>query len=383
MTQMIDRAGPAPAPVFAGEATEILITGFNQVEQVPTGLERVDLLPRQMRIATLCSAISAGTELSYLKGTNPFLYKQLDEDRLFVDKPSKGYPQDSGYMQTGMVVESSIEDVPEGSIVAMAYGHKNMHIADEGDRYTVLPEWMDPEVGTLVAHMGPICANGVLYGIDDRLGHLVRQFEGTLDARHGGVIGAGVVGQLTTLFAMRAGVEVRITDTDQRRLAVAEKLGMKTVPTEIESDDDLPRYLKQLWTATDPKRKGAELMWHCTGSIRALIKGLKSLRTQGTMVDMGFYQTDAAGLRLGEEPHHNILRYVVGQIGETPWRQQPDWDRPALRRQTISLLAEHGAAIKDHLITHRVSFSQAQCAYDLLGGADPEANPLLVVMYPD
>ena len=52
--------------------------------------------PDQVRIATLYSGISAGTELTAYRGSNPYLNKKWDEDRrLFVDgSTSFSYPVD-------------------------------------------------------------------------------------------------------------------------------------------------------------------------------------------------------------------------------------------------------------------------------------------------
>ena len=61
-----------------------------------------------MRIATLYSGISAGTELTAYRGSNPYLNKKWDEDRrLFVDgSTSFAYPVDGwGYEEVGEVVE--------------------------------------------------------------------------------------------------------------------------------------------------------------------------------------------------------------------------------------------------------------------------------------
>ena len=60
---------------------------------------------------------------------------------------------------------------------------------------------------------------------------------------------------------------------------------------------------------------------------------LRSLRPQGTVVDLAFYQGGADAVRLGEEFHHNGLAIRCAQIGRVPRGQAHLWDRaPALRR---------------------------------------------------
>ena len=54
-------------------------------------IEHASLGPDEVRIRTLFSGISAGTELSQYRGTNPFMHRRWDEERrLFVeaDAPS-------------------------------------------------------------------------------------------------------------------------------------------------------------------------------------------------------------------------------------------------------------------------------------------------------
>jgi hypothetical protein len=91
---------------------------------VPTGA---------FRVTTLFSGVSAGTELSYVKGTSPFLGERWDEGLgLFVPgEPNAGYPvMRLGYMEVGTVAESRTPVIPVGGTVAMAYGHRTGYIGD-------------------------------------------------------------------------------------------------------------------------------------------------------------------------------------------------------------------------------------------------------------
>ena len=47
------------------------------------------------------------------------------------------------------------------------------------------------------------------------------------------------------------------------------------------------------------------------------------------------------------------------QIGRMPRGLAPTWDRERLSAETIALLREHGAAIRAHLISTVVPFSDA------------------------
>ena len=130
------------------------------------------------RVTTVFSGISAGTELSYVKGTNPFLSERWDPGLgLFVPgEPNAGYPVTRlGYMEVSTVAESRTPVIGVGGTVAMTYGHRTGYTGDPiSDRVVPLPEDLDPLLGIYVAHMGPICANGLLHAAADLCGPDVR-----------------------------------------------------------------------------------------------------------------------------------------------------------------------------------------------------------------
>ncbi|HEX7745237.1 MAG TPA: zinc-binding alcohol dehydrogenase, partial [Micromonosporaceae bacterium] len=161
------------------------------------------------RAQTIYSGVSSGTELSYVKGTNPYLSTAWDSDLgLFQpDDGSSPYPVTRlGYMEVARVAETRSPAVDEGTLVAMAYGHRTSYLADPlVDRLVPLPEDLDPVLGIYVAHMGPICANGLLHAGADLYGTDVRSLADGVRGRRVAVTGAGVVALLTALFARHHG----------------------------------------------------------------------------------------------------------------------------------------------------------------------------------
>src|SRR5439155_1469721 len=71
----------------------------------------------------------------------------------------------------------------------------------------------------------------------------------------------------------------------------------------------------------------------CSGSAAALGDALRVVRRRGTVVAVGFYQGDSAGLRLGEEFHHNGVEIRSGQIGNL----HPSFDSRTLRARSLEL----------------------------------------------
>jgi len=315
----------------------------------------------QVRLRTLHTGLSAGTELTWFKGTNPYLAARWDaEVGLFrAGQPGQEYPVERlGYMEVGQVVETRSAAYPEGSVVAAAYGHATEHVLDPRTEHAVaLPADLDPLLGIYVAHMGPICANGLLHAAAEAAGA-----GGALELGDGVrgrlvlVTGSGVVGLLTALFAAEHGAaEVAVADADQRRLAVAERLGFTTFD---DSGTDVAAVLKDRWRH-GPGDHGADVAFQCRGRPSSLATALRSLRPQGTVVDLAFYQDGAADVRLGEEFHHNGLALRSAQIGRVPRGLVGWWDRLRLSLETVALLGRRGADIRPCLVTDVIPLDDA------------------------
>jgi threonine dehydrogenase-like Zn-dependent dehydrogenase len=317
-------------------------------------------------VRTLFSGMSAGTELSFLNGTNPALHSAHDQELgLFHDdRPGTGYPVTRlGYMEVGEVTaaepgepDPGVLGPAVGSTVAMTYGHRTGYRADpRRDRMVVLPADLDPLLGIYVAHMGPICANGLLHAAAETCGADVRTLGDGVRERRVAVVGAGVVGLLTGLFAVRHGAaEVVVVDPTPRRRAAAEALGLGAVDP---GGTDPAVLLKSRWRHGAADR-GADVVFQCRGRTAALGMALRLLRPQGTVVDLAFYTDDGAGLRLGAEFHHNGLGIRCAQIGRVPRGTAHLWDRERLSALTVDLLRAHGAAIREHVITDVVPFAE-------------------------
>ncbi|HEY0936503.1 MAG TPA: zinc-binding alcohol dehydrogenase [Trebonia sp.] len=313
------------------------------------------------RVATQFSGVSAGTELTYVKGTNVFLAERWDADLgLFLpDAADAGYPVTRlGYMEVGTVTESLTPAVPAGGTVAMTYGHRTGYIGDPvADRVVTLPSGLDPLLGIYVAHMGPICANGLLHAAADLCGSDVRSLGDGVRGRQVAVVGAGVVALLTALLARRHGAaSVVVFDPTAERRAIAEALGFEAL--DPEGREDVAAVLKARWRHA-PGDRGADVVFQCRGQAAALHLALRLARSQATVIDLAFYQGGAAELRLGAEFHHNGLGVRCAQIGRVPRGLAHTWDRERLSAETIEMLRVDGQAIREHLVTAVVPFEDA------------------------
>src|SRR4051812_12368951 len=87
------------------------------------------LEPGQLRVRTLYSGISAGTEMTIYRGSNPYAQKRWDPDlKLFLaaDDDPRLYPCPLGYEEVGYVAEIApgVEDIPLGSLVYGSWSHR-------------------------------------------------------------------------------------------------------------------------------------------------------------------------------------------------------------------------------------------------------------------
>ena len=311
-------------------------------------------------VRTRFSGLSAGTELTYVKGTDPAFSSRRDPE-LGVFVPGEGsrrYPVVSmGYMEVAEVVESRRDGLGAGDLVAAAYGHRSEHVLRSDALVVPLPAELDPILGVYLAQMGPICANGLL--------HAAAEFRGAEEVGDLGdgvrdrrvlVTGGGVIGLLCALFARHHGAaEVALADPDPQRLAVAAALGVEPVD---EREAEPWRWCKERWVHGRADR-GADLVLQCRGRAAVLHEALRSLRPQGAVVDLAFYTGGAPELRLGEEFHHNGLTIRCAQIARVPRGLGDQWNRRRLADETAGLLAAHGDAIRRHLITDVVAIDDA------------------------
>lgn len=312
----------------------------------------------QFQVETLYSGLSAGTELTFFKGTNPYLHAGWNERLGVFDEaaPAVEYPiRFLGYMEVGRVVGSRTSAVSAGELVAMTYGHKTGHTADR-EPFFVLPDGLDPLLGIYVAQMGPICANGLLHAAAEARSEMRVGLGDGVRGRHVLVTGAGVVGLLTALWARHLGAEVvAVADAAPERLAVVEALGLVAVD---DSDGAAWRSVKDRWRH-DSGDCGADVAFQCRGRTSALVTALRSLRPQGTVIDLAFYQDGARELRLGEEFHHNGLSIRCAQISRVPRGLGHLWNRSRLAGETVAFLQDCGELVLEHVVTDLVPFDEA------------------------
>ncbi len=323
------------------------------------GYDEGPLEDGQFRVETLYTGLSAGTELTFLKGTNPYLHGRYDTEwGVFCEgEPSAEFPVPFlGYMEVGRVTESRTDAVRAGQVVGMSYGHKTGHTADPArELFVPLPDGMDPVLGIYAAQMGPICANGLLHAAADLHGSAVADLADGVRGRLVLVMGGGTIGLLLGRWAKWLGAaEVALADPTPERRAAAEALGLRA----LNGFEEAAAWCKQHWHFGEGDR-GAEVVFQCRGQDAALEAALKALRPQGTVIDLAFYQGGSPNVRLGEAFHHNGLRIQCAQIGRVPRELTASWNRRRLMHETVRFLEANGDAVREHLVTDVVPYEEA------------------------
>ena len=328
---------------IGGRTVRITASGAVECHDYPLG----PLPPGMVRVRTALSVISPGTEMTYIgrDASNPYLHKTWDPElRIFTaGTPTQDYPVVFGYRAAGTIDASGDADLPPGTRVFGRWRHTEFTTLSVADaRAQLLPKELSFEDGADLAQMLPIAVNAVAYA----------------EERHAGgptvVFGCGPVGLILAQVARATGAStVYAVDRLPQRLAIAKSLGLGPIDA---AGEDVAHRLKQAHGAD-----GIPVAFECTGSARALNEAIRVVRRRGTVVAVGFYQGEAAGLFLGDEFHHNGVEVRSGQIGNL----HPRWEIGALRAFGLDL-ARRRAVVLGGLPRTTFRVEQAADAFEAL-----------------
>jgi threonine dehydrogenase-like Zn-dependent dehydrogenase len=303
-----------------------------------------------VRLRTLYSGISAGTELTAYRGSNPYLAKRWDPARrLFVDGATTvDYPVEGwGYEEVGEVAEvgEQVADIAVGDVVWGAWGPRSTTVMRAEDAVPrLLATGVNPMLG-IFSQVGAIALNTML-DADIHVGEYVAVF------------GQGAPGLLVTQLARLNGATVIAVDALPRRLELARALGAQH--TLLAGQVPVGEEVKRL-----TEGRGADVSIEISGSYGALHEAIRATAYSARVVSAGFYQRDGAGLFLGEEFHHNRVQLVCSQISGIAPQHANRWDGMRLR-QAFMRLATQGRLELESLVTHTFAAQDAGAAFQLL-----------------
>jgi len=306
--------------------------------------------PGEVLLETRYSGISAGTELTAYRGSNPYLKRTWDpERRLFVPgEATQHYPLDGwGYEEVGQVVAvgPDVDESLVGRLAWGAWGHRSLAVRPAAYvEPRLLPDAGRPIVG-IFAKIGAIALNAVL-DADIHVGeHVV-------------VFGAGVPGQITAQLARLNGGHVTVVDLLAERRSLAEDLGAEQ--TLDAAHTDVAAAIREL---TD--NRGADVVIEMSGSYHALQEAVRTAAYSSRVVAAGFFRGAGTPLHLGDEFHHNRISIVGSQISGVAPHLKHRWDE--LRMSNTALALERAGSLHlEPLITHVVDADSAPQAFEML-----------------
>ena len=306
--------------------------------------------PREVRLRTLYSGISAGTEMTAYSGSNPYLTKRWEpERRLFVEgETTLEYPVEGwGYEEVGEVSEigTEVTAVASEEVVYGTWGHRSTTVVDEDwAAARVLRSGVDPLVGVF-SRIGAIALNAVL-DANVHVGEYVAIF------------GQGVPGLIAAQLACLNGGTVIAVDGIPKRLELARELGAAHV---VDFTQESPA--EEIKGLTEGR--GADVSIEFSGSYPALHEAIRSTAYNSKVVSAGFFQGEGSGLFLGEEFHHNRVRVVCSQISGLSPALDHRWSVERLEKTVMALAAEEDVSLEP-LVTHVFEAEEADRAFQLL-----------------
>ena len=322
----------------------------------------------EVRVRSLLSAVSHGTELALYRGSSPFGERVFDRGLRAFAPASEGerhYPAALGYETVGVVEEvgPGVTGVAAGAILHVGAPHADETVVDlaAGGAYppVILP-WNDHlERGAYVS-VGAVALQAI-HDAPIRLGAAVA------------VVGLGAVGLLALQMARLAGAaHVVALDLSPVRRELALSLGADEAhDPRLDPDGPGAAYKRSAG-------RGVDVALETSGSDAGLHDAIACTGLGGTVVTVGFYQGGAARLRLGEEWHHNRLT-MVSSMGawDAPHRDHPAWTRPRIMQTVVDLLGS-GTVRIDQLPVRRFAFEEAPEAYAWLDRHPDDALKLIL-----
>jgi 2-desacetyl-2-hydroxyethyl bacteriochlorophyllide A dehydrogenase len=301
--------------------------------------------PGEVRVETIASAVSAGTEMLVYRG-------EVTQD-LPLDLPtlqgSYAFPIKYGYAVTGRVLDtgSNAGHLYPGDPVFVHHPHQEVFVVP-ATMLVRLPDDLDPLLGVFAANLET--ALNVVHDTPLSLGETAL------------VLGAGVVGLLVARLLKLAGAGgVLVVDPLERR----RKLALAAGADGAFGPEGANGRVMDLTGG-----RGVDVAVEVSGSGVALQAAIEAVATEGTVVVASWYGTRPIALDLGGRFHRGRVSLRSSQVGRLNPELQPRWDRERRTETVIGLLDR--LDLRD-LISHRLPFGRAPEAYRLLDQRPEEA----------
>lgn len=314
--------------------------------------------PGQVVVHTICSAVSAGSEL--------LIYRGLAPDGMAVDETIAalggefGYPIKYGYAAAGRValLGEQVDKSWQDRLVFAFNPHESAFVADTESLIRV-PEGVSAETAALLPSMETAVS-------------LVMDAQPVIGERVA-ILGQGVVGLLVTSLLAGWPLEMLLTaDRIQRRRQLSAALG---AGASLDPDDpDIVAQASALLDG-DGQASGADLVLELSGNPAALDLAISLCGYDSRILIGSWYGARRSELALGGRFHRDHIQVSSSQVSTLAPRWRGRWTKQ--RRLQVAWQALAGLPL-ERLITHRFPVQQAAEAYRLLDEYPADALQVLI-----
>lgn len=305
-------------------------------------------------VETVCSAISAGTELLVYRGRFPH---ELETDSAIETlRGAFAYPLAYGYACVGVVRETGTQvDTSWRDKLVFAFQPHTSHFIASHNSLILIPPSLSAEAASFLPNM-ETAVNFVQDGAPI-LGERVAVF------------GQGVVGLLTASLLREFPLEKLIT-VDPFKLR-REAVKVESRRSKVEGFFSLDSEAVDFHTGLSGYApEGFDLVYELSGNPSALNEAIAATRFAGRVVIGSWYGDKPTEVNLGGAFHRSRIKIISSQVSTIAPELSSRWDKS--RRFNVAFDALTRIQ-PQKWITHRFALSQAEQAYRLLDENPQEA----------
>lgn len=303
--------------------------------------------PMEIQVRAIHSLVSQGSELNLYRGQG-----NLPNLLLPTCKGSLPFPVSFAYQTVGEVVAAGSQSgFTLGERVFCPHPHQSLFNIAAG-MVNRIPDDIDTHRAQFAALFR--------VGLQVMLQRAVKPGEVVV------VSGLGLVGSFAAFLARLTAGKLIVIDPNPFRRAKARWLGADAVVT----PEEAPEVIQQLSSG-----RGADMYIETSGAPPALQTAIENTAPLGTIAVAAWYGSRPVNLSLSPEFHLRSLKIIGIHIFQLD--EDTNWDHNRGFETSLHFLRNIDV---DHLITHRIKFSQAADAYTLLD-QHPEKTLAVLLEY--
>lgn len=308
--------------------------------------------PGLVRVQTIASAVSQGTERLVYRGEVP--------PDLPLDLPtlagSFGFPIKYGYAAVGRVrdVGPDVTTHAPGDLVFGLHPHQTIFNLPAAAALR-LPAASDPLLGVFTANLET--AVNIVHDTPLHLGETALIF------------GQGIIGLLVAQVLRLAGARrVIAVEPAPMRRDLSRRIGVDMV---LAPAADLRDQIRAANAGRAP-----DVVIEASGSSAALQAAIDNVVQDGAVVVASWYGTKPVQLMLGEHFHRGRVRLISSQVGRLNPALGTRWDYARRSATVLDLLPQ---LVLADLVTHRIPLADAPDAYRLIDEQPDQVGQVILV----